>query len=89
MYMDNPVMYLTRDDTHADNMIPYAKEAYDLHYKGKNITDIEQFLKDVIAGNDPLKERRIAFKNDSLLPPHGKTACENIINAILGEKEYQ
>ena len=27
--------------------------------------------------------------NEHLLPPHGKTACENIINAILGEAEYK
>ena len=86
MYMDNPVMYLVRDDAHANNMIPYAKEAFDLHYKGKCIEDVEHFVVDVIEGYDPLKEKRSSFKQENLLPPNGKTACENIICSILGEE---
>ena len=86
IYMDNPVMYLVKDDSHKDNMIPYAKEAFDLHYKGKSIDDIERFIQDVIAGVDPLKEKRATFKQRHLLPPNGRTACENIIHSILGEK---
>ena len=84
MYMDNPVMYLVRDDNHTKNMIPYAKEAYDLHYKGKCADDIEQFIQNVIEGIDPLKEKRAALKRQHLLPPNGRTACENIIHSILG-----
>ena len=84
--MDNPVMYLVRDDAHANNMIPYAKEAFDLHYKGKCIEDVEHFVVDVIEGYDPLKEKRSSFKQENLLPPNGKTACENIICSILGEE---
>ena len=86
MYMDRPVMYLVRDESHAANMIPYAKEAFDLHYKGKCKEDIEHFILDVIAGNDLLKEKRAAFKQRFLLPPGGRTACENIIRSILGER---
>lgn len=85
MYMDNPVMYLVRNESHSDNMIPYAREAFDLHYKGRSIQDIERFIKDVIDGNDTLKEKRAAFKRKYLLPPNNRSACENIINAILGE----
>lgn len=84
MYMDNPVMYLERDNLHTSNMIPYAKEAYNLHYKGKCVTDIEQFIDSVIKDYDPLKESRRQFKQRYLLPPNGNTACENIINSILG-----
>lgn len=85
MYMDNPVMYLVRNDNHADTMISYAKEAFDLHYKGKSVADIEQFILNVIDGVDPLKDKRLAFKQHHLLPPNGKTACENIIESILKE----
>ena len=88
LYTSNPVMYLVRDDSHLKNMTPYAKDAFNLHYKGKSISDIERFLEDVISGNDPLKESRAAFIHNNLVPPYGKTACENIINAILGEEEY-
>lgn len=86
MYMDNPVMYLVRDDNHDQNMIPYAKKAYDLHYKGRNAYDIETFIENVINGNDPLREERKKYKEKWLLPPNGKTACENIINYILGKE---
>jgi hypothetical protein len=85
MYMDNPVMYLVRDYSHIDNMIPYAREAFDLHYKGKTGEDIERFILDVIDEKDPLKEKRARFKEQNLLPPNGKTACENIIDSILGK----
>lgn len=86
MYMDCPVMYLVRDESHTANMIPYAKEAFDLHYQARGKEDIERFIQDVIAGNDPLKKKRAAFKERYLLPPGGRTACENIIHSILGKK---
>lgn len=85
MYMDKPVMYLLRDEHHADNMIPYAKEAFDLHYKGRTHEDIESFILDVINNVDPLKEQRAVYKEKNLLPPNGKKACENIMDSILGK----
>ena len=36
-----------------------------------------------------MKSEREHFYNKYLIPPHGKTACENIINAILGQEEYK
>ena len=89
LYTGNPVMYLVRDNNHTDNMIPYAREAFDLHFKAFSKEDIEQFILDVIAGKDSRAEERKAFLEKNLLPPHRKTACENIINAILGEAEYR
>lgn len=87
LYTDNPVMYLDRGEDHADNMIPYAKEAYELHYHAKTEEDIEGFVLNVINGEDVLKEKRIEFRERCLLPPNGRTACENIVNAILGVKQ--
>lgn len=86
LYMDNPVMYLVRNDHHTANMIPYAREAFDLHYKGKCVADIDRFIQEVIEGNDPLKEKRLAFKQQRLLPPNNRSACENIIHSILGDE---
>ena len=85
MYMDNPVMYLVRDENHTVNMIPYAKEAFNLHYKGTSVADIEQFILNVINEIDPLKGKRKEFKQQHLMPPNGRSACENIIDSILGE----
>ena len=85
MYMDNPVMYLVRNNDHVENMIPYAREAFNLHYKGENSADIERFIQSVIAGDDPLWGKRLGFKHHHLLPPNNRSACENIMHSILGD----
>jgi hypothetical protein len=89
LYMGNPVMYLLRDSHHKDNLNRVASEAFDLHYKGESPDDIETFIQNVISGKDPYAERREAFCKRALVPPHGETACVNILNAILGEEEYK
>lgn len=89
MYTGNPVMYLTRDSHHKDNMTPTAAHAFDLHYKGKTREDIERFIQDVIADQDPLKAKRKTFCEDYLFPPYQKSASENILNAILGKENYK
>ncbi len=87
-YTGNPAMYLLRDEHHADNMSSYAKEAFNMHEKAYTHEDIERFIQQVIHGEDPKKEARDSYVSQQLMPPHGKKACENIVNAILGEEEY-
>lgn len=88
LYTQNPCMYLIRDEHHTDNLNDFAKAAFNQHYHGRSAEDIEQFIQNVINGVDPKKESRQHFYETELQPPHGKTACENIINAILGIEEY-
>lgn len=88
-YTQNPVMYLIRKKNAENEMSPFGQKAFDLHYKGCTKEDIEKFIQNVIDGVDPMKEEREKFYDNYLIPPHGKTACENIINAILGEAEYK
>lgn len=88
-YTRNPVMFLLRQHGREVTYNEFGQKAFDLHYKGYTKEDIEQFIQNVINGIDPMKEERETFYNEHLLPPHGKTACENIINAILGEAEYK
>lgn len=82
-YTVNPVLYLVRDINHSENLNEFAKMAYDLHYHAHNIEDVELFIRSVIEGVDPLRAKRQSFYDNYLLPPNGKDACENIINAIL------
>ncbi len=89
LYTGNPVMYLTRDEDHEGNMNSCARKAYQLHYKGRSHQDIESFIQAVIDGKDEMKPLREAFVKESLLPPNGKSACDNIISAILGEIPYK
>ncbi len=88
LYTGNPVMFLINDEHHGDNLCRYFKEAFELHEMGRTKEDIEMFVKNVINGKDPRKKERDEFVKRELTPPNGKTACENIINAILGVEEY-
>lgn len=88
LYTDNPVLYLFNGTPEFDYENWQTTQAMKLHYKGNNRTDIDIFIQNVINEVDPLKEERKLFVKSFLTPPHGKTACDNIINAILGEEEY-
>ena len=88
-YTLNPVLYLIKDEHHADCLNTFATKAFDLHYKASNKIEIEKFIQNVIEDKDPMRMKREQFYNECLLPPNGKTACQNIINAILGEEEYK
>lgn len=88
LYTNNPVMYLLKEKTEYDYENWQTTKALELHYKGKNKTDIEQFILNVIDDKDIMKEERKEFVDKYLTPPNGKSACDNIIHAILGEEEY-
>lgn len=88
LYTGNPVMFLQKGEVLNDYMNWQTEEALNLHYKGYNMDDIEGFIKDVINGNDKLKDKRKDFVDTYLTPPNGKSACDNIINAILGKEEF-
>lgn len=83
LYMRKPCMYLVNGKEHSLN--DFGNACYDLYYKGNNAEDIEQFVQNVIHDIDSRKEERDKFFNDYLLPPNGKTACQNIIDSILGQ----
>ena len=83
-YTTNPVLYIEKEKSHADNMNEFGLLAYNLHYKAHSKEDIENFILNVINGIDPLKNKRVDFFNKYLLPPNNNKACDNIINSILG-----
>ncbi len=89
LYTGNPVMYLLKDNHHKDNLNRVASRAFDLHYMGEMQDDIERFVQNVISGDDPYAEKRKEFCESVLLPPNGESACNNIMNAILGEGNYK
>lgn len=90
LYMRKPCMYLVNGKNHPLN--DFGQQCYDLYEKGKTIEDIEHFIQDVIHHIDLKREEREKFFHDYLVPPNGKTACENIIDTILGfndtERKY-
>lgn len=86
MYTRKPVMYLIRGsaEAHCSQLNTHTKKAFNLHYFGRSVEDIEMFLLNVINGIDPYKESREQYYRDYLSPINGKSACDNIMDAILG-----
>lgn len=86
LYFNKPVMYLTNGLDHEANMAQFAREAYHMHYFGDSRQSIDTFIKNVIAGQDPMCREREEYIGKHLQIPHHCTACENIIDAILGSR---
>ena len=81
LYTKNPVMYLGNTREEQSNIV--GKKAYACHYHGMDRNDIEHFIEEVVLiGNDEMSAKREQFYNEVLLPPHGCTAAENIVNDI-------
>lgn len=88
LLMDKPCMYLLRDDG-KPNFNDMNIEALQCYTIGKTEEDIERFIQDqVLGGQDFKSEKRKAFCKKYLIPPHEKTAAENILDAILGNPPY-
>ena len=84
LYSKNPVMFLTNDEEeYRQELNGLGNGALDQHYIGTETDDIYHFLDDiVIGGKDTMKEQRIRFANDILLPPNGKSVVKNTIDII-------
>ncbi len=83
--INKPVMYLMQSRDVAKNHNELYHKALDLHIHGYTEAEIERFINNVLSGNDSLKSRREEYCRKYLTPPGNKSACENIINAILGK----
>ncbi len=90
LYTRHPALYLVKET--RDNEIPdcfrFYQTAFDMHYKASSEAEIERFVEEVvIGGKDTMRKEREEFYASNLVPPGGHTACENIIESILNEKE--
>ena len=86
-YSENPVMYIAKNfEEQIEDKNDFGKIAMNLHYVGKEKQDIIDFIENVVLkGDDPLKPKRQQFKQDYLLPPHGKTEAENTMDVLIRE----
>ena len=85
LYTHNPVMYLIGNNSDFSSFSEFTKEAFNVHYHGTTSDDIEQFIQNVINGNDEKKLLREDFYLHNLEIPNGKSACLNIIDTILNK----
>jgi hypothetical protein len=83
LYTKKPVFYLAKNN-HVENLCNFGKLAFDQHYKGYTDEEIEQFIVEVVLGNNDLRlEARKIFFNKFLLPPNDHLVAENVFNEIL------
>lgn len=87
-YSGKPVLFLEEESHTKEQMqlSEFGYAAYKAHYHAKTEEEIESFIKQVINGDDPMKSEREAFFEQYLRIPNGKTACQNIIDTILGTR---
>ena len=88
LFMNKPAMYMING---SENRVraefnEFGKQCFDCYEHGLTYEQIEGFINEVIEGKDKLKDKRHKFHDKYLKPPYGRTACENIIRSILGEK---
>lgn len=91
LYTKKPVMFLINDDSVYEKFNEIGKMALSNLYHGKNLENINHFIKEVILqGDDFMRKDRILFFKSIIKPPHNVTASENIFNdlkeAIFSDK---
>jgi CDP-glycerol glycerophosphotransferase (TagB/SpsB family) len=88
LFMQKPSMYMVNgsEDRVKAELNDFGKKAFECYEHGLTHEQIEAFINEVINGEDKLKNKRQEFFDKYLKPPYGRTACENIIRSILGEK---
>lgn len=83
LHIDKPAMYTQRSDDSLCGEI--MLKGFEVYQRGNSRDEVESFIQNVIAGIDPKAGQRAEFREQFLMPPGGKTACDNIIGAILGD----
>lgn len=86
LYMDKPVMYLMKNEELYKTFNASYNKALSLHYQAWNIDEVEAFIRNVISGEDSLKDDRATFKRDYLTPPNHNSASQNILDCILSSR---
>jgi hypothetical protein len=83
-YSRRPVMFVSRDMASVlSTQSEFGRQAYAMHYLGKDEADIRRFIDDVVLdGNDPMLPQREQFFRDYLLPPGGKSVAQNVVDDI-------
>ena len=84
-FSHQPALYITGDVQQTKRQLnELGNRAIDAHYLGKQKSEIISFLENVVLrGEDPLRNKRLAFYNDYLIPPGGKSVAEIIYEDLI------
>lgn len=83
-YSLNPVMFTSPDlEPLLATQSEFGRTAYKLHYQGRDMSEVEAFVRDVVlGGHDTMRSWREWFFNEHLLPPGGKTVAQNTLDDL-------
>lgn len=87
MLADKPCMYLTNGRIFG-GFSEMSQAALGCYVKGVTRQQIESFLQNVLEGTDEMQASRSDFRQKYLLPPHGKSAAQNVIDSLLETGGY-
>lgn len=87
MLADKPCLYLTSGRI-FEGFSEMSQAALDCYEKGVTKVQIEEFFQSVLDGRDALASARTVFRQDYLLPPHGVSAAQNIIDCLTETGGY-
>lgn len=89
LLVDKPCMYLQQGEGFSE-FNEMSKAALKAYYKGVTKEEIERFLQQCVLGDeDAFADKRRSVREAYLLPPHHRSAAENIIQALLGNEENE
>ena len=83
LYTQKPVLYLANFDRESQcNEV--GKKAFACHYHGTTQDDVINFIENIVlAEQDTMTDIRKNFYKAILVPPHGLSVAENIVNEIM------
>lgn len=89
MFADKPALFLRRGEGYQ-GYTPMAFEALNCYHKGITEEEIEHFLQQCVLGTeDPYAAVRGEFRRRYLIPPHGVSAAQNVIDCLLNQGAYR
>ncbi len=83
LYTNNPVLFMVSSPNIQDYFNPIGCKAFEACYHAKQSQDITNFIENLIAGNDTMKENRLKFLEKDIFPFfQDKMPSERIIESI-------
>lgn len=83
LLVNKPCLYLKRNGGFQD-FNEDTRHALDCYRKGASVSDVEEFILDLLQGApDEKEEMRTRYIKKYLLPPGGKTSAQLIVDEIL------
>lgn len=83
LYTKKPVLRTDNGRDLSKEFNPFALNCLSMYYYAYSESDIEEFVRNVINGDDILRDKRNLFYKEKLLPPNNQLASCNILEDLL------